>query len=91
MLKQGQYYHLCLPHIDGRDMQPLAENQSATDFSHHSFIQSVGLVHGVNKNIAKSESTIRRVFADNFGYIACRFRTKVMSFSCPKNRGNSSE
>nr|DAF17742.1 MAG TPA: hypothetical protein [Caudoviricetes sp.] len=24
MLKQGQYYHLCLPHIGGRDMQPLA-------------------------------------------------------------------
>jgi hypothetical protein len=48
MLKQGQYYHLCLPHIGGRDMQPLAENQSATDFSHHSFIQLVSFANRFN-------------------------------------------
>lgn len=30
----GQYYHLCLPHIGGRDMQPLAEKLHGSGFNH---------------------------------------------------------
>lgn len=67
----GQYYHLCLPHIGGRDMQPLAENQLATDFSHHSLIQFVSPENRVNVDIAEPEVIVRRILADDFSYIPC--------------------